>query len=206
MFHEYLDKFIKFATSDEFSEEIIIAKKECFSVVGAVFEDDKSFENKMNAFTEWYCFDRIMNKYQKTPLQYFILINTPTLSKEEIDIYKDFLKNVHSIFYVKKLKKNVVTIKDLCESEKFLISHENSNLIFQKGDIFEGRVIPFKKKYCLSGSFCFHPNQLYKQIKKELKKRSGQQKEKLDFLFLLSSMSLKLERSRQIDLKDIYTL
>lgn len=206
MFHEYFDRFIQAATSDEFVDEIILAKKEYFSKVGEVFEDDKSFENKMNAFTEWHCFDRIMIKYQKTPLQYFILTNTSTLSKEKIDVYKDFLKNVHSIFYVVKLNNDSVVIEDMCGSEKLLISCESANLIFHKGDVFEGRIIPFKGKFYFSGAFCFHPGKLYRKIKKELKKKSGEQKGEKDFLFLLSSMSLKLERYRKIDLKDIYTI
>lgn len=205
MLNEHIERFTQAATSDEFAEEIILAKKEYFSKVGEVFEEDKSFENKMRAFTEWYCFDRIMNKYEKTPIQYFNLINTATLSSEEKDVYKDFLKNVHSIFYVAKLNKDSLVVQDMCGSEKSLISSENANLVFQKGDVFEGRIIPYKEKYYFSGVFCFHPGKLYRKIKKELKKKSGKQKEKMDFLFLLSSMSLKLERYRKIDIKDIYT-
>ena len=204
MFHEYMDRLVEEVTTKEFSEEVIKAKNEYFSKIGVIFEDDKSFENRMISFIEWYCFDRISEKHQKSPLEHFIDTNTPTWSNEELDIYTGFLNNIHSIFYIKKLKKGETIIKDICNSNKFSISQNQPNLFFQKGDVFEARLIPFKEEYFFSGSFCFHPTQLYRKIKKELKKRSSNQAEKLEFLFILSSMSLKLERSRQINYKDIY--
>ncbi|MEE9165568.1 MAG: hypothetical protein V3U15_04830, partial [Nitrospinota bacterium] len=78
MFQEYMDKLVEAVTTKEFSEEVIKAKKEYFSKVGEIFEDDKYFENKMVSFTEWYCFDRISEKYQKFPLEHFIDVNMLT--------------------------------------------------------------------------------------------------------------------------------
>lgn len=204
MFQEYMDKLVESVTANEFSEEVIQAKKEYFSKSGDIFEDDKTFEERMIAFTEWYCFDRVSEKYQKSPLEHYIDSNTPTWSKEEIDIYTGFLKNIHSVFYLKKIKKGKVVIKDLHDSKKITVVQNESNLFFQKGDIFEARLIHFKGEYFFSGSFCFHPDKLYRKIKKTLKKTANNRAEKLKFLFLLSSMSLKLERSRQIHFKDIY--
>ena len=119
---------------------------------------------------------------------------------------RGFLKNIHSVYYIKRFKKDKVVIKDMCDSKKITVSMNRSNLIFHKSDVFEARLIPYKEEYFFSGSFCFHPNQLYRKIKKILKKISNNQTEKIEFLFLLSSMSLKLERSRNINYKDIYKI
>lgn len=205
MFHEYMDKLVETVTIKEFSKEVIQAKKEYFHRVGEIFGDDKFFENRMVSFTEWYCFDRVSEKYRKPPLEHFIDANRHTWSKGEINIYMEFFKNVHSVFYFKKMKNNRFVIKNLCDSKEFAVSQNQSNLFLKKGEIFEARLIPFKGEYFFSGSFCFHPDQLYGKIKKIFKKKSNNQKEKLEFIFLLSSMSLKLERSRQINIKDIYT-
>ncbi len=204
MFQEYMDKLVESVTTNEFSEEVINAKKEYFSKVGEIFEDDKYFENKMVSFTEWYCFDRILEKFQKTPLEYYIDKNKPIMKAEEMGIYNDFLKNVHSIFYIVKSKKSGIIVKDMCNSKKFSVSQNDSNLVFFKGDILEGRLIPFKERNYFSGPVCLHPVKLYRKIKRALKKKSGNQKEKLDFIALLSSMSLMLERSRMADYKNIY--
>ncbi len=201
-----MDTLVEAVTTKEFSEEVIKAKKEYFSKVGEIFEDDKYFENRMVSFTEWYCFDQISQKYQKPPLEHFIDVNMANWSKEKLDIYTGFFKNIHSVFYIKRFKKDMVVIKDMCNSKKFTISLNQSNLIFQKGEICEARLIPFKGEYFFSGSFCFHPSQLYRKIKKNLKKKSNNQTEKIEFLFLLSSMSLQLERSRNISYKDIYKI
>lgn len=204
MFNEYLERLGRAVTSGEFSEEVINARKEYFYKVGEVFEDDKSFENKMISFTEWYYFDRILKKYQKTPLEYFIDNNQTILQKEELDIYKEFLKNIHSVFYVKKLKIGEIIVKDLCDSKITSVSQNNSKQYFLKGDIFEGRLIPFKEKYYFSDSVCFHPIAVYRKIKGALKKINKNQEDKKEFIFLLSSMSLILERSRKVNIKDIY--
>ncbi len=206
MFQEYMDKLVETVTTKDFSEEVINAKKEYFSKVGEIFEDDKYFENKMVSFTEWYCFDRISEKYQTPPLEHFIDVNMLSWNKEKLDIYTGFLRNIHSVFYINKIKKNEVVIQDMSDSKKYTIHMNQSNLLFHKGDVFEARLIPFKEEYFFSGSFCFHPNQLYRKIKKNLKKISNNRTEKMGFLFLLSSMSLKLERSRHINSKDIYKI
>jgi len=204
MFNEYLERLGRAVTSGEFSEEVINARKEYFSKVGEVFEDDKSFENKMISFTEWYYFDRILKKYQKTALEYFIDNNQTILQKEELEIYKEFLKNIHSVFYVKKLKIGEIIVKDLCGSKIISVSQNNSKQYFLKGDIFEGRLIPFKEKYYFSDSVCFHPISVYRKIKGALKKINKNQEDKKEFIFLLSSMNLILERSRKVNIKDIY--
>lgn len=204
MFRKYLDKIIQAVTSEECSEELAAAKKEYFSSTGEVFDDDKSFESRMISFVEWYSFDRILKKYQKTPIEYFINANVQTLNDDEKAIYNGFLKNIHSVFYVKKIKKNNIIIKNLSDSKKFSIQENDSSMFFQKGDIFEARLMPFNGTYHFSGSFCFHPKELYKKIKKELKKSNDNEKEKKAFLHRLSYMSLKFERSRLISSKDIY--
>lgn len=204
MFDKYMLRLVEAVTSGEFSEEVVKAKKEYFSKAGEVIEHDKSFENRMICFTEWYCLDRILEKYQKTPLEHFIEKEQAFLNEEEKEVFKGFLKNVHSVFYTVKAKKNEIIVEDMCGSKKFSIPQNGSNLIFLKGEVFEGRLLPFKEKKYFSGSVCFHPLKLYRKIKKALKKKSGNKKEKLEFIWLISSMSLKLERLKQVDYKKIY--
>ena len=204
MLHEYMDKLVEDVTTKEFSEEIIKAKKEYFSTIGEIFEDDKSFENRMVSFIEWYCFDRISKKYGKPPLEHFIDVNSSAWDKKDNDVYTGFLLNIHSIFYLKKIKKGHVIVEDMCESKKFTVIQNQTNLFFQKGDIFEARLVPVRDEYHFSGSFCFHPNELYRKIKRELKKVSYNRTNKNEFLTRLSTMSLKLERSRRQNYKDFY--
>ncbi len=199
-----MDKLVEDVTTKEFSEEIIKAKKEYFSTIGEIFEDDKSFENRMVSFIEWYCFDRISEKYGKPPLEHFIDVNSSAWDKKDNDVYTGFLLNIHSIFYLKKIKTGHVIVEDMCESKKFTVIQTQTNLFFQKGDIFEARLIPVRDEFHFSGSFCFHPNELYRKIKRELKKVSYNRSNKNEFLTRLSTMSLKLERSRRQDYKDFY--
>ena len=98
-----MDKLVESVTTKQFSEEVIKAKEEYSSRVEGIFEDDKSFENRMVSFMEWYCFDRKSEKYQKLPLRYFIDTNTSTWSKRVFKkysfglLYKEIQKKLRSL-------------------------------------------------------------------------------------------------------------
>ena len=72
MIKESLDKLIKIATSDLFSEYIIEARNEHKANTGNVFEDDKTYESKMGLFLDWYIFSHIDLKNKKTILEKII--------------------------------------------------------------------------------------------------------------------------------------
>ncbi|MBI4379418.1 MAG: hypothetical protein HY578_10015, partial [Nitrospinae bacterium] len=59
-------------TSEPFTNELKKARTEYTKVAGEVFEDDKSFEMRMNSFLEWYILDRPISSKNKTPLQTYL--------------------------------------------------------------------------------------------------------------------------------------
>ena len=115
---------------------------------------------------------------------------------------RGFLKNIHSVYYIKRFKKDKVVIKDMCDSKKITVSMNQSNLIFHESDVFEARLIPYKEEYFSPVLFA----SIQTNYIEMLKKKSNNQTEKMESLFLLSSMSLKLKRSRNINYKDSYKI
>ena len=97
-----LDKLIKIATSDLFSENILEARNERKANTGNVFEDDKTYESKMGLLLDWYIFSRIDLKNKKTILEVIIDRDKKTLPTNLLKAFEGFTKNIHGIFMAKK--------------------------------------------------------------------------------------------------------
>lgn len=214
---EYFDKLIHKMTDEPFRGELKTARLEYTKAAGEVFEDDKSFDIRMNSFLEWYILDRPMETKHKTPIQIYLSEYSESMNGEEREFLNGLAGNLHSIFEVKRHERESIKVEDIFTSEKYLVTENNGHQGFRSGDILEARLFPFKGSYFFTNAFCFHLQGASKFIKGELKKMK---KEHLstaihpnvringkltDFILRLSYMSLKYERARQtIDVNDIY--
>lgn len=176
MIKEHLDNLIKYTTSELFADEILLAKKEYQKLTGELFEDDKSYENRMNAFLEWYSFDRPLSHQMIVPLEQFIDENRNILPAEPMSIYEGFRNNIHGIFILKKIKDDQVVIYNLFDDNNYTVNEQDGNIFFHKNDIFEGRLLPLADKFYFTGIFTYHPQDALKFIKNEAKKLMAERK------------------------------
>lgn len=170
MLEDDLNKIIEYATGPSLADEVYKAKEEYRRNIGDVFEDDKSFENRMTLFLEWYVFDRIMKDQTITPLHAYLEKNRETWSPEDLKTYTDFTRHIHGIFVVKKIRKTSVAVLNLFDKAICEVADPQSEIIFRKDDIFEGRIVPYSAEIRFTGAFCFHPHETLKFIKKEIDK------------------------------------
>jgi hypothetical protein len=207
-------------TAEPFGEELKAARMEYKKVAGEIFEDDKSFEMRMTSFVEWYLLDRPVKSKNRTPIKIYldeiIPYSVEGIDHEEREFLQGLLSNRHSIFEVRRQKKEFVKIQDLFTADKYLVKEDNGHQIFRKGDVLEARIFPLKGSYLFTNAFCFHPHKAYKFIKGELKKmkknhlstplltKEGIDGRLKDFILRISYMNLKYERARGIDAKEIY--
>lgn len=185
MLQDELNKVIEYAAGPEFSDEVHKAKKEYQEVVGHIFEDDESFDNRMTAFLEWYTLDRFPADSAMTPLMAFVDKNKKDLSPETLKIYEDMAGNIHGIFIVKKIKSDHVIVLNLFDKTKYTVQEKQSELIFRKSDIFEGRIVTYQEENYFTGTYCFHPQKALKVIKSgisQLEKNQRKIKEELQHL------------------------
>ncbi|MFQ5444158.1 MAG: hypothetical protein ACE5EK_06025, partial [Nitrospinales bacterium] len=170
MYREHLEKIFTFVTSDDYSEEARQAQSKYREVAGDIFEDDNSYETRMTMFLEWYLFDRLMQGGKFTPLDNYIEKNKDQWSPEIRQIHEMFRENIKGIFVIKKIKRGSVVAKNLFDNISYLVREDESEIIFRKNDIFEGRIIPFDGNNRFTGNFCFHPQEALKFIKTEITK------------------------------------
>lgn len=168
MLKDSLDQLIQMATRDRFSSEIYEARKEYQKITGEIYEDDKSYENRMALFLEWFVFDRIDTETDRTLLESIIHKDRETWAPDLLRIHEGFTSNIFGIFIVKKIRDHSVTVLNLFDKEKYEVVEPEGKLLFDKSDLFEGRLMFYDNSYQFTGSFCFHPQKAGKFIRQQI--------------------------------------
>jgi hypothetical protein len=203
---EFLDRILQAYSTGSRYDEVRKAKEEFFHRAGKVAEGSDAFEQQMKCFVDWYIFDRNLEGADLCPVKMFVVENKNTLPPEELKIFTDLTKGVHSIFEFLKMKGNDVYLKDLFSGENYVVEDSEINRGFTKGDVFESRLIRFNDRYVFGGSFVFHPVDCKSYIRKQIKRiRYQDYSQRLKLIHRLATMRLKTEQYSHIDVKFIYT-
>ncbi|MGP0564843.1 MULTISPECIES: hypothetical protein [unclassified Nitrospina] len=176
MIRETLNKLIEDITQSHSMDEIYQAKKEYQAMSGEIFEDDKSYEARMGLFLEWFLFDRPING-SETPLHRFMENRSEGFSGEEKELCEGLKESRHSLFLMKKSGNGHVVVRDLFEDEKLVVKEDEGKLFFNKEDVFEARLLPFRTKYFFTENFCHHPRATYKYILSKVKPVIAEEKQ-----------------------------
>jgi hypothetical protein len=204
-FQAYLEELIAFASSESRKPDLLAAKEEYFRLTGEVFEDDKSFEQRMASFLDYYLFDR-PNSAGKTPASDFFEQRAPFAAEPGLSAYRGFTETLHGLFEVRKLKKGSVRLRELYSGKDYDVTERRHLAGLEKGDILEARLIPFAGHLLFSGAFCYHPKVASSAIRKEIKRRKKQEPERppKELAWECARMALKVDRYRQIAVDKIY--
>lgn len=168
MVREKLNKVIETIVESYSQEEIREIKNEFQKSSGQIFEDDRSYDSRMASFLEWFTLDRLIPGTKETDVERYIHTNK-NIPQGEFNIYHNFTESVHGIFVVKKIKSEIIKVLNLFDGNNYWVDGDKGRLLFQKNDVFEGRLICAEEKYYFTGTFCFHPPECLKFIKSETK-------------------------------------
>ena len=191
MIKDSIEYLIKTATNPPYSNNVLAARQEYQKYAGDIFEDDKSYENQMALFLEWYIFDRIEPAHDQTVLE-LIINNGKGETLDPLKNINEFISHIHGLFIIKKIKDHSVKAINLFDNEQYDVVEPSGKLYFSKNSIFEGRLLIYENSYYFTGNFCFHPEGSKKFIKSEIKKISSLQK-----------INLKALKLQNIKLKDV---
>ena len=169
MIKDSIEYLIKIATNPPYSKNLLAARQEYQKYAGDIYDDDKSYENQMALFLEWYIFDRIDPAHGKTVLQ-LIINNGKGETLDPLKNINEFISHIHGLFIIKKIKDHSVRVINLFDNEQYDVVEPSGKLYFSKNSIFEGRLLAYKNSYYFTGNFCFHPEDSKKFIKSEIKK------------------------------------
>jgi len=190
MIKDSIEYLIKTATNPPYSNNVLAARQEYQKYVGNIFDDDKSYENQMALFLEWYIFDRIDPAHDQTVLE-LIINNGKGATLDLLKNINAFISHIHGLFIIKKIKDHSVKAINLFDNKQYDVVEPSGKFYFSKNSIFEGRLLTYENSYYFTGNFCIHPEGSKKFIKSEIKKISSVQE--------INSKELKLQN---IKLKD----
>jgi len=190
MIKDSIEYLIKIATNPPYSNNLLAARQEYQKYAGDIFDDDKSYENQMALFLEWYIFDRIDPAHDQTVLE-LIINNGKGATTGLVKNINVFISHIHGLFIIKKIKGHSVKAINLFDNEQYDVVEPSGKLYFSKNSIFEGRLLTYENSYYFTGNFCFHPEGSKKFIKSEIKKN-----------FSLQKINVKELKLQNIKLKD----
>ena len=194
MIKDSIEYLIKIATNPPYSNNLLAARQEYQKYAGGIFDDDKSYENQMALFLEWYIFDRIEPAHDQTVLE-LILNNDKGETLDPLKNINVFISHIHGLFIIKKIKDHSIKVINLFDNEQYNVVEPSGKLYFSKNSIFEGRLLTYENSYYFTGNFCFHPEGSKKFIKSEIKKNFSLQKINVKEL-KLQNVKLKNENKK----------
>jgi hypothetical protein len=188
-------------------ERFAVAKEAFFAAAGKVFPDDPIYNQRMEYFLEYFVFQRpfeipIEGIANVTPYELFARLGR----KPELCVI-DSVR--HSIFEILKVKEDQITITDLLIDERLTVHQVSKASIFEiiKKELFQGFVFFNEGTVTLGRGLIFHPKQvnkiIRKNLKKAMKKPEGNGEESL---FALARQQLKSYRHHNVHPKQIYQL
>jgi hypothetical protein len=203
------ERLLAWATAEPRKDDVLAARKLHFERVGEPHEEDRSYEVRQNAMLDYYLYDWQPTAGAGSTLERFIQAEAPSLTPGELAAYRDLVRNVHTLFEVRKIKDGAVRLKDVFGGGDHDVTERRQVAGLSKGDLLEARLLPFDGKLFFSGAFLYHPPEAKKNILaevKRLRKAAGRQgaPDVKGFLALLSRMAFKLERYRNVRLESIY--
>jgi hypothetical protein len=192
-------------------DDIVEAKKEYFARTGGeVHEDDRCFEQRMQAFFNWYLFDR--KRGSDTPVQQFLQERGPSLSVIDKDVMLGFIHSRLGLYeyrgqrgIIRRPKQGQVRVMDVVTGEKFNVTERRQMHGLEIGDLFEARLVPVHGAYHFSSSFTYHPREVKRTILREVKRRRKQGPVDVRaFVWDLEKMSLQADRFKNVSIENIY--
>lgn len=192
-------------------DEIVQAKQEYFSQTGGeVHEDDRCFESRLQAFFNWYLFDRKQDGV--TPAQRFLQDRGAELKGPDKEVLMGFTQTRLSLFeyrgrkgFLRGPKKGQVRVRDMVVGKDFDVTERRQMHGLEIGDLFEARLVPVGGTWHFSTSFTYHPREMRPVILREVKKRRKQgQVDVRALVWELERMSLQAERFKNVSIEAIY--
>ncbi len=190
---KHLEKALKEYSSGDFYPMVLEAKKEYTILTGQINDDDDDYENRVNAFNDWYVLQYIAPEFQSSVMDEYA-------RRHELpeDLAEAFSKLNHSLFqYGGETYKNIKVVKDhLHKGPKLTLSSEHPTPGLLRGDLFTGRSLDYKGERFLLSGVCILPREMTGKLVRDARKvqKTGSREFETNFLMKLEYFKTKWTR------------
>jgi hypothetical protein len=153
--HRQLERLAERYSAGENKIEAMRAREEYFERAGKVFDDDAElFEGRMAAFLEWYVLERPF-RGGLAPVVH--VLDDQTLPVEERRTIALLAASHRSLFELHEVNERTMDLEDVLGGARFLVTERRHTIGFNRGDLFEARVISDGTSVIFGKTFIFHP-------------------------------------------------
>ena len=210
MIQAQIDMLLQYVAKDE--ADLVKGKEEYFAQTGGeVHEDDRAYEQRMQAFFNWYLFDR-KQENGATPVERYLREKGAELPGRDKDILLGCTQSRLALYEYRgtrgifsRPRAGQVRVRDAITGEDFDVTERRQMHGLEVGDLFEARLVPLERTFHFSTSFTYHPREVLREIRREVKRRKRQGAvEARALCWELERMSLQHERFRNVSINAIY--
>ena len=193
-------------------DEIVRGKEEYFLQTGGeVHEDDRAYEQRMQAFFNWFLFDR-QQADGSTPVDRFLREKGAELPGKDKEVLMGCTQSRLGLYEYRgrrgifsRPKTGQIRVRDAVTGDDYDVTERRQMHGLEIGDLFEARLVPVQRTYHFSTSFTYHPREVNAEIRREIKRRKKQGEVDVRALvFELERMALQHERFRNVSINAIY--
>jgi hypothetical protein len=201
---DFLERLARF-THENFSDEMILARGVYFKSLGVMHETDELYEETMKSFLDWFLLERPLDEIGKSPIRLFLDVAVDKIPSDDLEVFRDFaFSGRRSLFLIRKVRVDCVECRDLFSGERLNI-REDAPSGFFKGEIFEGRILPFMGELRFGELLRFHPDRANPLIRKAARRiKDASSMEARDLMMRLAGCKTKHFRHPRIDSLQIY--
>ena len=193
-------------------DELVRAREEYFLQTGGeVHADDRCYEQRMQAFFNWFLFDRKRSD-GLTPVEGFLREKGADLPSKDKEVLVGCTQSRLSLYeyrgtrgFFSRPARGQVRVRDAVTGDDFDVTERRQMHGLDIGDVFESRLMPVNRTYHFSTSFTYHPREVVPEIRREIKRRK--KKGAVDarpLVWELERMALQHERFRNVSIHAIY--
>ena len=201
----YFNSVLQQVSADpRYNRELAVAKEEFQAFAGPIFESDRNFDARINAFHNWYILDRPLKSNGRTPLDYFLEFNANAISAESWQRYAELVRHLHSLFELIKTGPKVTVLRDIVSRKKIALDGAEQTEHLDKGALFNTRLFRHGEQWFFSNYLILHPGSVGKDIKQAARRSKKAHAPIERFLYQLMLFQGRWEQYKQMDLHAIY--
>lgn len=194
------------------TDELVKGKEEYFAKTGGeVHEEDRCYEQRMQAFFNWFLCDR-KGFDGSTPVERYLREKGAELPGKEKDVLLGLTQSRLSLYEYRgrgglfsRPGKGQVRVVDAMSGEDFNVTERRQMHGLEVGDLFEARLVPVARNFHFSTSFTYHPREMNRVIRREIKRRKKQGgMDAREFCWELERMALQHEHFKNVSIDAIY--
>jgi len=156
---------------------------------GRVFEEDELYEQRSQAFLEWYVCEHPLAD-GRTPVD--TALADP--ESEHHDAWRAWQCSHRSLFMVSARSEGTVHLDDLAGGARFAVDERRRLHGVHVGDVLEARLLGWRGKVRFGKTFCFHPAAAAGAIRRHLERilaAGGSRADAVDFVASLRVRALR---------------